>query len=413
VAAHVLGAVASGAVSDADAEQRALRRVLAADAPPEEWFEPAFLQRYPYRVVRQTVQSFLERHGPLVDVEREDGRWLAVYEHGREPVVARVTEGGLIAGLGIGAAAVGSAGAKAPRRSVAARRIAFAVLAALLVPPALAVAAWTAGGRVDWAIVTGLAVVTAGGAWYTAPWHVPSRLLRTPVAGGSALAAVVSAVRLPDLPTGGVPWLPAFALGVVVVLGGISLGLTRSSPEPPLELALFPLGAGTYDVVQGGRPEVNQHARNDAQRAALDVVALGPLGTRCVPPSLYPASLERYAIFDRPVHAPCAGSIAEAAGDVPDLEPPLATPDRAPGNYVAIETDGVVVVLAHLRRGSVLVTAGDRVVAGQALGRVGNSGSTTEPHLHVHAERDGRAVPIVFAAVRKRPLRRNDVVRVE
>ncbi len=44
------------------------------------------------------------------------------------------------------------------------------------------------------------------------------------------------------------------------------------------------------------------------------------------------------------------------------------------------------VLLAHLARGTVAVRAGDRVRAGAVLGRVGNSGNSSEPHLHIHVQ---------------------------
>ena len=58
------------------------------------------------------------------------------------------------------------------------------------------------------------------------------------------------------------------------------------------------------------------------------------------------------------------------------------------GNFVVLRSvapDGreVRVVLAHLRQGSVRMRTGGRVRAGEALGEVGNSGNTTEPHLHL------------------------------
>lgn len=42
-----------------------------------------------------------------------------------------------------------------------------------------------------------------------------------------------------------------------------------------------------------------------------------------------------------------------------------------------------------LAQGSVLVRPGERVIVGQPRAQVGNSGNTTEPHLHIHAKRDG------------------------
>lgn len=60
--------------------------------------------------------------------------------------------------------------------------------------------------------------------------------------------------------------------------------------------------------------------------------------------------------------------------------------------------DGIEVELAHLLRGSIVVQAGDRLDIGDRIGRVGNSGDTTEPHLHIHAvePRTRLAVPITF-----------------
>jgi len=60
---------------------------------------------------------------------------------------------------------------------------------------------------------------------------------------------------------------------------------------------------------------------------------------------------------------------------------------------------------------------GDVVCAGQQIGRVGNSGNSTLPHLHIHAKRggnpanmlDGRGVPMKFEG---RWLARNSAVRV-
>ena len=75
------------------------------------------------------------------------------------------------------------------------------------------------------------------------------------------------------------------------------------------------------------------------------------------------------------------------------------------GNHVLIETvrpvGTAVVALCHLQRGSVAVTTGQHVVSGQLVGRCGNSGNSTEPHLHLHVVddrdiRQARAVPIRF-----------------
>jgi len=74
------------------------------------------------------------------------------------------------------------------------------------------------------------------------------------------------------------------------------------------------------------------------------------------------------------------------------------------GNHVLIERRGIVVALCHLQRGSLRVRRGQEVQAGDLLGRCGNSGNSTEPHLHVQAfdnpdPSDASAVPLSFEGV--------------
>jgi murein DD-endopeptidase MepM/ murein hydrolase activator NlpD len=101
-----------------------------------------------------------------------------------------------------------------------------------------------------------------------------------------------------------------------------------------------------------------------------------------------------------------------------DMPPPLADRTHMVGNHVILGCGAVWVVLGHLQRGSVAVHAGAVVEPGQPLGRVGNSGNTGEPHLHIHAQLPGTAtaplsgepVPVRLGG---RYLVRNDRVRTD
>jgi murein DD-endopeptidase MepM/ murein hydrolase activator NlpD len=72
------------------------------------------------------------------------------------------------------------------------------------------------------------------------------------------------------------------------------------------------------------------------------------------------------------------------------------------GNHVLVETrGGAVVAVCHLQHRSVAVQLGQRVRVGDVLGRCGNSGNSTEPHVHVQATdrpdvRNAAALPITF-----------------
>ncbi|CAN7179234.1 M23 family metallopeptidase [Microbacterium foliorum] len=70
------------------------------------------------------------------------------------------------------------------------------------------------------------------------------------------------------------------------------------------------------------------------------------------------------------------------------------------GNHIVIRRGDALVLLAHLRAGSVRPRLGDRVSVGEVIGECGNSGNSTEPHLHVQVsdsiEQDGRGIPLAF-----------------
>lgn len=95
--------------------------------------------------------------------------------------------------------------------------------------------------------------------------------------------------------------------------------------------------------------------------------------------------------FDAPVHAVAAGVVAlvrDGQHDHPALgSPPPAIMEahEATGNVVVLDIGaGQFATYAHLKSGSVDVSEGDRVVEGQIIGRIGNSGNTLGPHLHFH-----------------------------
>src|SRR5690606_18280738 len=182
--------------------------------------------------------------------------------------------------------------------------------------------------------------------------------------------------------------------------------LAGLSPPAPARDMAFPLRGGRFMVGQGGDVGLlNHHAAHREQAHAADIVALNPFGFRAR--GILPDRLGAYAIFGAVVVSPCAGNVLEARADLPDLAPGNMDPGHPAGNHVLLDCAGLNVLLAHLRRGSLVVEAGDTVARGDAIGRVGNSGNTTEPHLHVHAydPRTGDGVPMRFdgrAPVRNR-----------
>jgi murein DD-endopeptidase MepM/ murein hydrolase activator NlpD len=100
-----------------------------------------------------------------------------------------------------------------------------------------------------------------------------------------------------------------------------------------------------------------------------------------------------YPIYHTPVLAPADATVVVAEDGHPDHPRRGANPA---GNHLVLDTGHERLVLAHLSPGTVCVRAGDRVAAGQHLALVGSSGNSTEPHLHIHAVRDGQPLTLAF-----------------
>ena len=129
---------------------------------------------------------------------------------------------------------------------------------------------------------------------------------------------------------------------------------------------------------------------------------------------------ERFFAFGRPILAPTGGTVVvahDSETDHPARRSQLALVpymlgqrerlrqgvSAIAGNHVVIALpEGGFVALVHLRRGSLRVSPGDAVATGQQLAECGNSGNSTQPHVHVQvmdrAEPSGaRGIPMEFA----------------
>ena len=290
------------------------------------------------------------------------------------------------------------------------------VVAQLLIPVALL--AWIGLGRprtrTSWLARTVMAagwlvVLRVAGLWTAIPqatlWVWIAVLAATAIAGWRR-------TRLPI-------WWPetrsaragTLVLGLAAAAMAIFAGHTLTWRTPPAGPAIdlaFPLRAGSYLVVNGGSSNMNNGHVGIPERAldayrgqtrAVDLIGIDRLGRRS--DGLAPSDPAAYRIFGDTVFAPCAGTVVTASDGLPDQRPPRVDREHMAGNHVILECDGTVlgldgqpdarvwVVLAHMARGSVHVASGQVVAAGEPVGRVGNTGNTDEPHLHVHAQRPG------------------------
>jgi hypothetical protein len=118
---------------------------------------------------------------------------------------------------------------------------------------------------------------------------------------------------------------------------------------------------------------------------------------------------ESYFCYDRPIYSVAAGKVVQASDGMPENVPHSGKYaididfNNAAGNHAVVEiAPHRYVLYAHMRPGTVLVKIGDSVGVGQLIGRVGNTGSSAEPHLHMHIVDQpsflaGNGVPYGFA----------------
>jgi len=139
---------------------------------------------------------------------------------------------------------------------------------------------------------------------------------------------------------------------------------------------------GQWKVTQGYNGE---HTHKDLWRESLDFMALTPDGALWQGAR---ASVNDYPTWGLPVLAPADGRVVRVVNHLDDN--PLGQLDTKNnwGNLVLIQhAPFLYSQLSHLKKGSVTVHEGEMVRSGARLAQAGNSGRSSEPHLHIHFQR--------------------------
>ena len=198
-------------------------------------------------------------------------------------------------------------------------------------------------------------------------------------------------------------WLPAIAAGGL----GLALSVTarrRIAAQPRATVEVAPPVAGRWSALNSPADRTPSHGTHQyGQTYAIDIVEEDEKRPRPAFAWLWPLvrGNRHFPAFDAPLLAVADATVVHAEDGQRDhlsrnslpalvylmlIESSvraLAGPRRVTGNHLVLDLgDGTYAMYAHLRRGSLAVRAGDRVVAGQELARCGNSGNSTEPHVH-------------------------------
>jgi murein DD-endopeptidase MepM/ murein hydrolase activator NlpD len=145
---------------------------------------------------------------------------------------------------------------------------------------------------------------------------------------------------------------------------------------------------GEWFVAAGGRDIIdNQHAVSIDQRFAYDfVIKIDGMTYRN-----RGSRNEDYFCFGKEILAPGSGIVVKVVNHIRENKPG-EMPENA-GNYLVIDhRNGEFSILAHFKYRSISVNEGDEVETGQFLGLCGNSGHSSEAHLHYHLQN----TPVLF-----------------
>lgn len=157
-----------------------------------------------------------------------------------------------------------------------------------------------------------------------------------------------------------------------------------------LEIA-FPFGHGLYLITDGGNSKISRmmnyhfhssvHKKRNTNKSMLyatDIIKLSEEKT-----SFFPVAIQDYAIFNENIFSPIEGLIIKVVNDIVDNKPFSGNYPYNTGNTIVIKKDYYYFLLGHMKNGSIVVKEGDSVNRGDLLGKVGNSGMSERPHLHM------------------------------
>lgn len=142
---------------------------------------------------------------------------------------------------------------------------------------------------------------------------------------------------------------------------------------------------GEWTVFWGGdTKELNYHIESEAQKNAFDIVITDKNGRTFKTDG---KTNEDYYAFGKELIAPCDAEVVLVVDGVKDNIPGELNPIYVPGNTVILKTaNNEYLFFAHFKQNSIVVKQGQKVKQGELLGLCGNSGNSSEAHLHYHIQ---------------------------
>lgn len=222
------------------------------------------------------------------------------------------------------------------------------------------------------------------------PWYRVGATVRAATVGllgvgalSYALAAFKPAGRFRNLlPTQVSDWV-YWTLGIAMLMISVMPAVAPGTAAVDLGL---PFDEWDWLVAQGGRiPFINHHLAVPEQKWALDLVRIGSDGKSFQGPQ---AAIDSFLALGCRVLAPVDGVIVACADGFPDMQIGERDLVNVAGNHVVLETScGIRVTMCHLRCGSIAVSEGQQVAAGDPV-RLGTA-ATRPSHTSISRQQSG------------------------
>jgi hypothetical protein len=134
----------------------------------------------------------------------------------------------------------------------------------------------------------------------------------------------------------------------------------------------------------GDTKQQNYHVAYRAQKNAFDILITDTKGKSFKTDG---KTNEDYYAFGQPLNSPCDAEIVMVTDSIADNVPGVMNARQVTGNTVVLKTaNNEYILFAHFKINSIKVKKGEIVKRGQLLGFCGNSGNSSEPHLHFHIQ---------------------------
>jgi hypothetical protein len=146
---------------------------------------------------------------------------------------------------------------------------------------------------------------------------------------------------------------------------------------------IFPFKEEAFVYWGGENRDINYHMEDLNQQYAYDILMVA----NGAPYSGDPEKNESYFVFGREIMAPCDARVYKVIDGVQDSPPGEVNLEDLTGNTIILQTaKNEYLFFGHIKFRSIRVKEGDFVKQGQVIAQCGNSGNTTQAHLHLQLQ---------------------------